>query len=190
MVLMYEFTLPFSFTYTKVLQLVSVIAHSIFYFYIFWLSGSALYSFYLEFIKRDDSSTFFAKRLIDLTFKKISFPLVLGFIPFIVIFSLDLIWLKGQEFNSVHNWTLVAFLLFMISTAVLYYYKFSFDLITLLPKSVVDKDSSEYIRLMGNNLKNHKRAALFGTIGILITIYLIAILNVAKLNYNQVDYSF
>ncbi|MGB9847674.1 MAG: hypothetical protein ACPLKV_00405, partial [Minisyncoccia bacterium] len=91
MVLMYEFTLPFSFTYTKVLQLVSVIAHLIFYFYIFWLSGSALYSFYLEFIKRDDASTFFAKRLIDLTFKKISFPLVLGFIPFIVIFSLDLI---------------------------------------------------------------------------------------------------
>jgi cytochrome c len=187
---MNEITLPFSFVYTKVLQLVSVIAHSIFYFYIFWSTGSALYSFYLEFIKKDDASTFFAKRIIDLPFRKISFPLVLGFIPLLVIFSLDLIWLKGQEFNPVHNLSLITLLLFIISISLLYYYRFSFDLITLLPKSVVDKGSTEYIQLMENNLKNHKRAALSGTILLLITLYLISILNVAKLDYNEVDYRF
>lgn len=190
MLLMNEITLPFSFAYTKVLQLVSVIAHSILYFYLFWVSGSALYSFYLEFLKRDDSSTFFAKRLIDLPLKKISFPLVLGLIPFLVIFSLDLIWLQGQEFNSIHKWSFVSFIIFILSTSLLYYYRFSFDLITLLPKSVVDKDSAEYIYLMENNLKNHKRAALFGTIGILITIYLLAVINFAKLNYNPIDFKF
>jgi len=190
MVLLMETILPFNYEYTNVLQSVSVIAHSLFYFYIFWITGSALYCYYLEFIKRDDSSTYFAKRLIALPFKKFSFPFMLGLVPFLVIYSLDLIWLRGEEFNPVHNWNLVALGLFVSSTFILYYYKFSFDLITLLPKSVVDKENSDYVRLMEGNLKNHKRSALIGTIGILFTLYLISLLNVAKLDYNQNDYKF
>lgn len=190
MTLLMETTLPFSYEYTKVLQLVSVIAHSLLYFYLFWLTGSALYSFYLEFIKRDDASTYFAKRLIELPFKKLSFPLVLGLIPFLVIYSLDLIWLKGEEFNPVHNWSLVTFVVFAISIFSLYYYKFSFGLITLLHKSVIEKESPEYLGLMENNLKNHKRSAFLGLAGILITLFLISLLNVAKLDYNQTNYRF
>ena len=185
MILLMETTLPFSYEYTKVLQLVSILAHSLLYFYLFWVTGSALYSFYLEFIKRDDASTFFAKKLIELSFKKLSFPFVLGLIPFVVIYSLDLIWLRGEEFKPIHTWSLVALILFGISIFILYYYKFSFDLITLLPKSVIDKETSDYVKLMENNLKNHRRSALIGTIGVLITIFLISILSVAKLDYNQ-----
>ena len=190
MILLMETTLPFSYEYTKVLQSVSVIAHSMFYFYMFWLAGTALYSFYLEFIKRNDSSTYFAKRLIELPLKKFSFPLVLGLIPFLVIYSLDLIWLKGEEFNPVHNWTLITFIIFCISILALYYYKFSFGLITLLHKSVIEKESPDYLGLMESNLKNHKRSALVGVIGVLITLLLVSILNVGKLEYNQSDYRF
>lgn len=190
MFLSYEITLPFSYDYTRVLQLVSVLAHSLLYFYLFWLSGSALLSYYYEFIKRSDPSTVFAKRLIDLTFRKLSFPLVLGILPFLVVFSIDLIWLRDPTFKALHNWSIVSLVIFLFSIPALYYYKFSFALINILPKTVIDKESSDFLNLMENSLKNHKRSALFGTLGILITLYLVSVLNVARVNYNPTDYNF
>ncbi len=187
---MSEITLPFSYNYSNVIQLVAILANSMFYFYLLWLTGSAILSYYFEFFKRDDAHSNFARILINYPLKKFSIPLVLGIIPFIVIYSVELIWLQGAEFNSIHNWTLVNLILFTISTILLYSYKSSFDLIAVLPANTVDKSSKEYLNLMQNTLKKHKINSLAGTIGMLITLFIFSILFSAKVDFLPADFNF
>lgn len=190
MTVMSEITLPFSYNYSNVIQLVSVLANSMLYFYLFWLTGTAILSYYFEFIKRDDASFSFAKILLNYPLKKLSFPLVLGLIPFAVIYSVDLIWLKGAEFNSIHNWTLVNIILFVISVILLLSYKSTFELITVLPINSVDKSSKEFLNLMEKTIKNHKRNSLLGTIGIVLTLFIFSILSSAKVDFLPTIFSF
>jgi len=190
MFLISEITLPFSYNYSNVLQLVSILAHSMLYFYIFWLTGTALLSYYFEFIKRDDVSTYMARVLINFPLKKISLPVVLGLIPFFVIYSIDLIWLTGSEFASLHNWTLVNILLFTLSFLFLYSYKSTFELVNLLSKTVTDKESREYLDFMENNLIKHRRNAVIGLIGIILSLFLFSILSIAKLDYTRDAFRF
>ncbi len=190
MFLMSELTLPFNYNYTNVLKLVSILAHSLFYFYFFWLTGTAIVSYFLEFFKRDDASKQFVKVLLHFPLKKISTLIVLGIIPLIVIYSIDLIWLKGNEFDSIHNLSLINLFLFILSILALYSYRSTFDLLVVFSKNVLDKDSKDLIELMESNLKKHKLSGLIGTIGLLSSLFLYSILNVAKLDYNQIDYMF
>jgi cytochrome c len=154
------------------------------------LTGTALYSYYLEFIKRDDASTNYAKILLGYPLKKISIPIVLGIVPFSVIFSVDKIWLVGDEFNPIHNWMLVDFVLFVISAYLLYTYNSTFELINVLSRSVVDKDSDDFVDLMQKNLNRHKRSALYGALSILVTLFLFSLLSVAKLDYVKGEFRF
>lgn len=190
MFLLNEITLPFNYNYSNVLQLVSILANSVLYFYIFWLTGSALMSYYYEFIKRDDASTHFASIIINLPLKKFSLFIVSGLIPFIITYSIDLIWLTGQEFTSLHNLSLINIILFTLSFLFLYSYKSTFELINILSRTVTDKGTREYIDLMQNNLSKHKRNALIGLIGILLSLFIFTILSIAKLNYIRNSFRF
>ncbi len=190
MIVLNEIILPFSYNYSKVLQLVYIISQSMFYFYFFWLTGSALLSYYYEFYKRDDASTYFAKILLSLPLKKLNIPFVVGLIPLIVIYSLDLIWLTGPEFTAIHSWTLVKIVLFIISIFALYSYKTSFELISLLSRTITDKDSKEYISVMESNLKRHKNSSVIGIVSILISLYLLSTLSIAKLDYDPSNFRF
>lgn len=190
MIVLNEIILPFSYNYSKVLQLVYIISQSMFYFYFFWLAGSALLSYYYEFYKRDDASTYFAKILLSLPLKKLAIPFVLGLLPLIVIFSLDLIWLTGPEFAAIHSWTLVKIVLFIVAVLALYSYKTSFDLISLLSRTITDKDSKDYISVMDRNLKKHKNSSKVGIISILISLYLLSTLTIAKVDYNPSNFRF
>lgn len=185
-----ELILPFDYKYSSVLQLVSIVAHTMFYFYLLWVAGTIILSYYFEFVKRDDASNYFAKLILNLPLKNLYFPLVLGVIPFVVIISIDFIWLTGSEFSSVHAWTLINFLLFLISLYSLNVYKNTFDLIYVLSKSITDKESKEYLSLMETNLRKHKTSAKIGLVGIIFTIYLLSILIIAKLDYSQNDFRF
>ncbi|MFN4111208.1 MAG: c-type cytochrome [Ignavibacteria bacterium] len=185
-----EITLPFSYNYSIVLQLVSILAHSMLYFYIFWLTGTALLSYYFEFFKRDDASTYMARVLINFPLKRISIPVVLGLIPFFVVYSIDLIWLTGEEFASLHYWSLVNFFLFTISFLFLYSYKSTFELVNLLSRTVTDKESVEYLVFIENNLIKHRRSAVIGVIGIILSLFLFSILSIAKLDYTRDAFRF
>ncbi|MCX8057757.1 MAG: hypothetical protein N3F03_09150 [Ignavibacteria bacterium] len=188
MLLLNEMIIPFNYQYSNVLQLIQILAHSIFYFYFLWLTGSVILSYYFEFIRRDDAHTYFAKILLNLPLKNLYFPIVLGVIPFVVIYSVDLIWLVGEEFQSIHNLTLFTFIILILSIYFANSYKTTFELISVLQKTVGDKEDKDYLLLMNKNLSKHKKSALLSLLGLLITLYLFSILTTAKLDYIKGDF--
>jgi len=162
--------LPYSYEYIKVLELVSIIANSIYYFYFMWLFGSVFLAYYLEFIRRDDVSTFIADKVLSLPLKKLSLPIVLGVFSIIVVFSLDLVIFQDGKFLSLILINGLMSFVFILGLAFAWTYKYTYQLINLLQKSALEESSKHFIQFIQNNFKVHrissKLALVFLTIGL------------------------
>ncbi len=180
---MNEIALPFKYDYANVLSLVGTIAYSIYYFYLLWLVSSALISFYANYSRKSKMGESFSKRILSIPLKKINFVFALGILPALVILSLDYIWLVGEEFSTIHTLRIISFVLFTVSSISLFIYNNSFLSYNL--KNELDEELRNFV----NRIKLINRYSLWiGILGILLVVFLEAILYTAKLSYQSTNF--
>lgn len=182
---MNDIALPFNLNYVEVLKVVGTIAYTMYYFYLLWLTSSALISIFSYYSKNDLNKRLLANSILSIGLRKLSFLLVLGILPAAEILSLDSIWLVGDEFSEYQTFRLISFILFTISSFSLFVY---YQLIEFTDKSEILKEDVKNFKSKFRKLD--KFFGSIGVLGIVLVLVLEAVLFTSKLNYQTVNFKF
>lgn len=182
---MNDIALPFNLDYAKVLKVVGTIAYSIYYFYLLWLASSALISIFTYFSKKDLNKRLLANSLLSIGLRKLSFVIVLGILPAVEILSLDFIWLVGNEFSEYRTFRVMSFILFTISSIILFVYNHS-----SIFESQLERLNENVDEFKSKIRKLNKFFGLVGVSGIVLVLLLEAVLFTSKLNYRSANFKF
>jgi len=169
-----DLALPQSMSHISLMHFVLIMVFLILVPYLGILTGSSIYSFYFDFRsrKKSDKNDFrLAKEILDFPFMNLYLPIVFGIIPFFTIILIYAQLLQGTGSISI-GLMFFAWLVFLISITLLYFYKQKLNLKFIFDS--VESKSAEFKEFSDANFHSYKKFGIWGIILLLFSLFIIS----------------
>jgi cytochrome c len=174
-----DLALPQSLSHISLMHFVLVMVLLILMPYLGMLTGGSILSFYFNFKSRKRTDNFYskiAKDLIELPFRNLYVPVVIGIIPFFASVLIYAQLLQGTKSISV-GLMFFAWLVFIAAVVLLYIYKFKLNLKLLLENIEIERNLSsidELKRFSEDNFNSYSKIGLWGIILLLFSMFILS----------------